>query len=194
VAFSALLDACVLFPVGVRDTLLTVAEHQVYVPRWTEEILDEMARNVVKQRYASQAQMVQDREEMARAFPAALIEGYEGLVPSMTNHPGDRHVLAAAVRGNVGVIVTENVRDFPASACEPYDMDVQTADTFLSYALDSDQQGVVDALKEMARRRLKPPMTPQEMLISLARSLPVFSDEALTVLGDRGDLGDYWDS
>lgn len=46
-AFPALLDACVLYPVGVRDLLLSVAEREVYVPYWTNEILDEMERTVV---------------------------------------------------------------------------------------------------------------------------------------------------
>jgi len=31
----------------------------------------------------------------------------------MTNHPKDRHVLAAAVRCNAEVIVTHNVKEFP---------------------------------------------------------------------------------
>ena len=47
VAFSALLDACVLYPVGVRDLLLCVAERRVFVPYWSAEILDEVERNIV---------------------------------------------------------------------------------------------------------------------------------------------------
>lgn len=36
----------------------------------------------------------------------------------MTNDPKDRHVLAAAVRGHAGLIVTANIKDFPASALD----------------------------------------------------------------------------
>ncbi|MGH9073052.1 MAG: hypothetical protein ACRDZQ_02875 [Acidimicrobiales bacterium] len=78
------------------------------------------------------------RQQMAAAFPDALIEGYEPLVPIMTNHPKDRHVLAAAARGNAGLIVTENVKDFPESAFASYDIEVQTADELLSYAFGQD--------------------------------------------------------
>jgi hypothetical protein len=38
----------------------------------------------------------------------------------MTNHPKDRHILAAAVRAEV--IVTLNLRDFPEPVLKPYDI------------------------------------------------------------------------
>ena len=38
--------------------------------------------------------------------------GYEQLIPRMTNHEKDRHVLAAAVPGQVPIIVTFNLRHF----------------------------------------------------------------------------------
>jgi hypothetical protein len=41
------LDSCVLYPVVVRDPLLTLAILDAFEPRWTEAILDEMTRNVL---------------------------------------------------------------------------------------------------------------------------------------------------
>ncbi|MCX4675427.1 helix-turn-helix domain-containing protein [Streptomyces sp. NBC_01433] len=38
-------------------------------------------------------------EAMAGTFPDGLVSGYEALMPAMANDPEDRHVLAAAVRG-----------------------------------------------------------------------------------------------
>ena len=124
-AFSALLDACVLYPVGVRDLLLSVAEREVYVPHWTAEILDEMERNVVAEGRATAERMAAMRHQMNIAFPFAQVEDYQALTAAMTNDPKDRHVLAAAVRARIGLIVTENVSDFPSSSCEPYDIEVQ---------------------------------------------------------------------
>lgn len=119
------------------------------------------------------------RHQMSLAFPAALVEGYEALILAMTNHPKDRHVLAAAVRGSIGVIVTENVSDFPLSSCEPYDIEIQTADEFLSYALDQDPPAMIGALHTMAAKRRNPPMSPLELVMALSERLPVFCAEVI---------------
>lgn len=178
VAFPAVLDACVLYPVGVRDLLLSVAERHVYTPNWTDAILDEMARNIIADGRSTPEKITAMREQMTIEFPDARIDGYEALIPAMTNHPKDRHVLAAAVRGNVGLIVTENINDFPGSALAPYDIEVQTADEFLSYALDHDQPAVTGAIHTMADKRRHPPTTPAELLTAPSERLPIFSTEA----------------
>lgn len=68
---------------------------------------------------------------MRTAFPDARVTGYESLIPAMTNHPKDRHVLAAAARADAAVIVTANLKDFPAAALEPYQIDAVHPDDFL---------------------------------------------------------------
>jgi len=178
VAFAAVLDACVLYPVGVRDLLLSVAEQEVFVPYWSKDILAEMSRNVVKDRKATPELMEAICAQMERAFPAALIEGYVPLIPAMTNDPKDRHVLAAAVRAHVGLIVTDNVKDFPAAACTPYEVEIQRADEFLSNSLDHDPEAVMRAVRVMARKRRNPPTTEKELLTLLERAVPVFAVEA----------------
>jgi len=42
--FAAVLDASVLYPLPLRDTLLRVAEIELYAPYWSQRILDEVAR------------------------------------------------------------------------------------------------------------------------------------------------------
>ncbi|MDA8045785.1 MAG: PIN domain-containing protein [Actinomycetota bacterium] len=181
-AFSALLDACVLYPVGVRDLLLSVAERGVYMPYWTDQILEEMERNVIGDGRATPKAMARMRELMNAAFPAATIKGYESLISSMTNDQKDRHVLAAAVRGNIGLIVTNNTKDFPAAACEPYDVEVQTPDEFLSYALDHDPPAVIGAVSSMSVKRTHPRLSPQELVVVLSPVLPTFCAEATPLL------------
>jgi hypothetical protein len=70
---------------------------------------------------------------MANACPEALVTSYDGLIPNMKNDEADRHVLAAAVTAGADVIVTENIKHFPIAACEPFGIEIQTADEFLSY-------------------------------------------------------------
>jgi hypothetical protein len=47
--FLVVLDACVLIQAPLRDTLLRLAEHpRLYVPRWSDEIIAETVRNLVR--------------------------------------------------------------------------------------------------------------------------------------------------
>ncbi|WP_084080893.1 PIN domain-containing protein [Edaphobacter aggregans] len=54
---------------------------------------------------------------MDKQAPDALVTGYRQLVPALNlPDPNDGHVLAAAVRGGASMIVTNNIKDFPAEA------------------------------------------------------------------------------
>ena len=51
---------------------------------------------------------------MDRHFPDALAVDFERLIDGISlPDPGDRHVLAAAIKGQADVIVTQNLEDFP---------------------------------------------------------------------------------
>jgi hypothetical protein len=110
-----------------------------------------------------------------------MVEGWEPLEDSMGNHVKDRHVLAAAVRGHANVIVTSNLRDFPSTACEPWDVEVQHPDTFLLYELELAPAVILNVLQEQASSTGKPPhhsMTLGDVLASLENcGAPVFVSE-----------------
>jgi hypothetical protein len=98
--FSAVLDACVLYPVRVRDTLLSIAQADIYRPLWTDQIVEEAVRNIVDKRSDLDPVLVRKSfSEMDAAFPDARVTEYEPLISAMTNHTKDRHVLAAALAG-----------------------------------------------------------------------------------------------
>lgn len=49
-----------------------------------------------------------------QAFPVALVRNYEPLIETLElPDEKDRHVLAAAIKTNANVIVTNNLKDFP---------------------------------------------------------------------------------
>src|SRR6476661_2512101 len=127
IVLVSLLDACVLFPASLRDTLLRAAAAELYQARWSAEILEEVRRNLVeKGRSEEQAQRLVD--VIAKAFPEAMVTQYNHLIDQMPNHPKDRHVLAAAVVAGAEVIVTSNLRDFPQAALAPLNVEAQSPD------------------------------------------------------------------
>lgn len=180
-AFPALLDTCVLFPQYLTDTLLTQAAAGTFRPLWSGGILDELGRALGRETQMTPEQIEHRLGRMRKAFPDAEVNGYENLVDGMTNHPKDRHVLAAAVRGNVEVLVTDNVKDFPDEALKPFDIRAVTADDFLLDQLDLYPAASLSCLQEQVGRYtyLGGPFEVAELLRCLERAgVPRFADEA----------------
>ena len=104
----------------------------------TDEILAETAHNIVEDTPdLTAAHLEKTFAAMRRAFPEAMVRGHEHLAESMTNHPKDRRVLAAAVAAPAGVVVTANLRHFPPQACDPHGIRVESPDQFLCDAFDA---------------------------------------------------------
>ncbi len=174
--FAVILDACVLYPLPLRDTLLRAAQQNLYVVRWSRRILDEVARNLVKDRRATFEQAKNLIGVMERAFDEAEIPevAIASLEPAMTNEAADRHVLAAAVASGVDAIVTSNVRHFPAAACEPFGIDVVHPDVFLCELYERAPAKVRVALAEQAAALSRPPLTVTQILDRLDVTVPEF--------------------
>jgi hypothetical protein len=184
VAFTAFLDADVLFPVGLRDTLLWIAALDVYSPRWSADVLEEMRRNVLEEfPDISPNDMDEMISQMRRAFPEAEVTGYQRLIPAMPCNEKDRHVLAAALIAKAGVLVTNNVKDFPKDECAELGIEVQSANDFLSHALSLDASSVRQALTRQAAGKKNPPMTISDVLSRLESTAASFVAEARAAWG-----------
>ncbi|HEY6560445.1 MAG TPA: PIN domain-containing protein [Polyangiaceae bacterium] len=129
--FKVVLDANVLYPFTLRDTLLRAASEGFFQIYWSAEILDEAIRNLIASTTITAAQGARLRQTMEKAFPEAEVSGYEPFIVGMQNDPKDRHVVAAAVKAGAQVIVTMNLRDF---APLPDGLEAQSPDEFLSNA------------------------------------------------------------
>ena len=176
-ALIVLLDANVIWSAAVRDTLLLAAEQGLFRPVWTKRILDEMASSLKLRRPDLDPVRV-DRivSQMLQFFPEGLVEGYEDLIPSMRNHEGDRHVLAAAVKAGAAVIVTGNSSHFPPGACEPYEIEVQSPDEFPCQLWYLQPAEMVSVLKQQAEHLVNPPRTAVQVVETLGRSVPKFAE------------------
>ncbi len=107
---------------------------------------------------------------MDRAVSGALVRGYEARIPLLAlPDPDDRHVLAAAIEGGCGVIVTGNVKDFPAAAIGPHGVEAAKPDDFLPAQFVRDRAGFLGAIRRVRSRLENPPYTPEAYLDNLAR-------------------------
>jgi predicted nucleic acid-binding protein len=171
VAFVVIYDACVLFPAPLRDLLIRVAQTRLVQAKWTNRILDEMVDNILEQRTdLERSKLERTRALMCDAVRDCLVFAYEDLIEALDlPDPDDRHVLAAAIRCGAQVIVTENIRDFPAETLAKYSIEAQTADEFLDGLLDLSPGRVVEALTSQAAELKNPPMTVDDILATLAQ-------------------------
>ncbi len=169
--FTAIYDACVLYPAPLRDFLLRLAMTELFRARWTDHIHDEWIGGVLGNRQDITAeQLERTRQLMNQAVPDCLVTGYEELIDSLElPDPDDRHVLAAAIRCQAGVIVTFNLDDFPADIIGRYGIEAQHPDEFIGHLLDLDP-GAVGNVARLQRQALKnPPKSPEEFLDTLLR-------------------------
>lgn len=166
--YTVVLDACVLFPNVLRDTLLTLAEHELFRPLWSTAILDEVRRNVVAKRNVDPAAFDRTLALMNKSFEGALVESWSPLTPELDLPDlDDRHVLAAAIVGGGQAIVTSNLADFPTNQLKPHDIDPVHPDEFLLDLLDLAPARVVKALVNQAQRFRNPAMDLSGLLARL---------------------------
>lgn len=177
---TALYDACVLYPAPLRDLLMHLAVVKVVQARWTDAIHDEWTRSVAANRPdLAPASLARCRKLMDEHVPDSLIAGYEGLIPGLRlPDPGDRHVLAAAIHGGADVIVTFNLKDFPAPILADHGIEAIHPDRFLAGLWEDHPNPLLEALR-------RPPKSPAEFLASLDQCGPADFVAGVAPFADR---------
>jgi len=172
VPFVVIYDANVLYPSTLRDLLIRLAQAGLVQAKWSDRILDEVFTNLTTNRPDLNPDHLQrTRQLMCRAVRDCLVQGYEPLVDVLAlPDPNDRHVLAAAIKARAQVIVTANVRDFPATALQPWNVEAKAPDDFVLDQIDLDRQTVHGAVQRIADSWQHPPGTVDDVLNSLHTS------------------------
>jgi predicted nucleic acid-binding protein len=170
--FRVILDANVLFPFTLRDTLLRAAADGVFQVYWSKQMLDETERNIIRTGTITREQAARLREAMTGAFPEANVTGHEAMIDVMPNHESDRHVAAAAVKAGAQVIVTSNLKHFRSL---PNGIEAQSPDEFLCNLFDLNPDGMLSLVREQANALRRPPRTLQDVLSGLAKIVPKFA-------------------
>lgn len=164
--FTAIYDACVLYPAPLRDLLIQLGLTGLFRPRWTEEIHEEWIRNVLQKRSdLTREQLNRTKQLMNQAIPDCLVTGYKPIVEGLKlPDPDDRHVLAAAIRARAEIIVTFNYKDFPQAILDEYDIFTEHPDDFIGNLIDLNQNAVALAVKTQRQRLKNPPYSQYEFL------------------------------
>ena len=158
VRFTVVLDTNVIYSIITRDILLWFAHFDMYTPKWSEQIFEEWKR-VMLSKAVSDNEANKRIEKINLAFPDALVRNYKGLI----NHlelpdENDRHVLAAAIKTNANLIVTNNITDFPQQYLQSFGLAAKTCDDFLTDLIDLDHEQSVAAFREMVINKKNPRM------------------------------------
>ena len=154
----AVFDACILYPFHLRNIVVQAAVDRLVEARWTDAIHDEWTRNLRANVPAIPTERLQiTRRLMNAALPMATVRAYEKHIPRVTlPDPDDRHVVAAGIAANASLILTWNLRHFPASELKKFGLRNITPDAFLSGLFDRIPEVVVGSLAN-ARRNLSKP-------------------------------------
>ncbi len=164
--FTALFDACVLYPAPLRDLLVRLARTGLFRAKWTDEIHDEWIRNLLKNRPDLQLERLQRTKRlMNTAVRDCLVHDYEELIPALVlPDKDDRHVLAAAICAQAQVIVTYNLVDFPQESLSQHGIEPQHPDEFVSGLIAQSPLLVCQTVQQQRLGLVKPPTSIEELL------------------------------
>ncbi len=167
----AFLDASVLYPATLRNLLMYLAVAGAFRARWTDKVQDEWTTALLRDRPALNAASIAHRRALMDQYILdARVTGYESLVDTLVlPDADDRHVLAGAIHSGASVIVTVNLRDFPAVALAPHGIEAQHPDVFVRSLIEDDADAVVAAIAEHRTALVNPTKTPDEYLAMLER-------------------------
>jgi predicted nucleic acid-binding protein len=167
---TAFYDASVLYPAELRNLLMHLALTGLFRAKWSAAVHDEWIGALLRRRPDLSREKL-ERTRMLMDFHAAdaLVTGYEDLIEDLRlPDPDDRHVLAAAIRGRADVIVTANLRDFPANILGQFGVEPQHPDEFILSLLELAPGLVTGAARDHRQSLKNPPMTIEQYLDTLA--------------------------
>lgn len=158
--FLAVLDANILYSVPLTDLFVRLAMAGLYRAVWSDHIHAEWRSALLRNRQDLDRDQIDRRlQAMQRALPDAAITGYATLIEGLAlPDPGDRHVLAAAIRARAALIVTQNLKHFPDANLKPYALHAVHPDQFACDLFHLDPQCVAVTVEAQRLDLRQPPV------------------------------------
>lgn len=186
-----LADANILFSRTLRDCFLYVADAGAIEIHWSQQILDEMSRNL-RGRLALDHAATERLEELMNDFiEYALVDVDPAdvtIVEAVEMDAGDRHVLAAALSTDADILLTENTKHFPHDWMTEHGIELLGASELLVRIAER----FPDELRAAHVRTLQhSPKSEAAVLATLERTAGPSTADAIrrltTVSSDRGE-------
>src|SRR5690606_31498267 len=100
----------------------------------------------------------------------SLVTGYEQRMQDLElPDVEDRHVLAAAIEAEAGMILTWNLKDFPETMLSSHGLQAATPDDLLAKLTDERREEMTAVLREARLSLKQPPLTADEYLATLRK-------------------------
>ncbi|WP_046758597.1 PIN domain-containing protein [Kordia jejudonensis] len=170
VRFTAVLDTNVIYPIEIRDLLFWFAHFDLFTVKWSQHIFDEW-KSVMERKNIPKSEIIKRTRFADLAFPDALVTNYESLIDALSlPDEKDRHVLAAAIKTNANVIVTNNLRDFPNDYLATFGLSAKSADDFIADIIDLNHKKAVKAFRKLVLNRTNPDLDEYQVLDNLRKN------------------------
>ena len=109
---------------------------------------------------------------MHQAIPDLEIKksSYQKFISSLElPDPNDRHVLAAAIAGQVDIIVTKNIKDFPSQIFEKFGIKILHPDDFVIFLISLEPLKSHEIIKSLRERIINPKINKIEFVDSIKK-------------------------
>jgi predicted nucleic acid-binding protein len=141
----------------------------LFQARWTDKIHEEWMLSLQENRPDLRRENLERTRHLMDAYvDDCLVTGYESLIDTLQlPDMNDRHVLAAAIKSKASFIVTFNIKDFPRSVLDPFQIKAITPDEFVIRLIDEDYREVLKFIKRQRENMKQPSLTAAQYLAML---------------------------
>lgn len=162
--FTCVLDTCVIYPIDIRDLLLWFAHFELYRPKWSQTIFEELHSVMIKKGMSPEKAKKQI-DIINAAFPDAMVNNYNELITTLSlPDKKDCHVLAAAIKSDANLIVTNNLKDFDNEYLSKFGLCAKNADDFIIDTIDLNPKVAKEAFMTMVAHRTNPSLDEYQVL------------------------------
>lgn len=183
------IDTSELFPFTIMDVLLTMAEDFLFTWVWTDEVIEEWEDVIVREGQRSPESAASGSAAVRHFFGDYRIDPklYRAkITDELSPDPDDRVHAAAAMYGDMDVLLTRNMRHLSTAPVLAAGVKVCTSDDFLTDLLASRQNAVLESFHHAAASKQRPPVAPEELAQRIsAAGAPKFSCQVLKLLSQR---------